>query len=122
MSSDRVFGTLWAAVFAVIGIVPLAHGRTPRVWALWLSVVLLAAAVFRPGVLHRLNAAWMQLGRLLNRVTSPVITAVVFYFVFTPAGVLTRFFRQDPLRLRPDPTAESYWIPRHDPQDRWGAF
>lgn len=43
---------------------------------------------------------------------SPVFAALVFYFVFTPAALLLRLLRKDPLRLKPDLEAHTYWIAR----------
>jgi hypothetical protein len=41
--------------------------------------------------------------------------AVLYYLVFTPFGLLARLLRKDPLRLRADPQAASYWMERHPP-------
>ena len=41
-SSDRSFGLVFAAVFALIGCWPLLHGRPPRWWALGVAIAFAA--------------------------------------------------------------------------------
>jgi hypothetical protein len=46
---------------------------------------------------------------------SPVVLAVMFYLLVAPIGLLWRVLGKDPLRLRFDPRAASYWIERRPP-------
>ncbi|MGE0615702.1 MAG: hypothetical protein AB7P04_08665 [Bacteriovoracia bacterium] len=41
-----------------------------------------------------------------------VFTGIFFYLVVTPLALLIKLFRRDPLKLKFDPTAASYWIER----------
>lgn len=113
--SDRSFGWVFTAFFLLVGLWPLFRGRPLRGWALALAAVILLVAVLRPSVLHPANRAWMRLGLLMGRIVNPIVTALLFYGVFTPLGLLMRARGKDPLRLRPAPDAVSYWINREPP-------
>jgi hypothetical protein len=113
-SSDRSFGLVFTAFFALVGLWPLVHKRPLRPWALFVSAGFLLVALAFPRVLHPLNLLWARFGRLLSKVTNPIITGLMFYVIFTPAGLLLRLFGKDLLRLKYDPSAPSYWI-RRDP-------
>jgi hypothetical protein len=39
----------------------------------------------------------------------------MFFLVFVPAGFISRLLGKDPLRLKLEPNAESYWILRDPP-------
>jgi len=110
--SNRQFGLVLAAVFAIIALWPLRSGAPIHTPALLLAAVFLAAALVRPSVLHPLNRLWMRFGLLLGRIVNPIVTALLFFFVFTPAGLLARALGKDPLRLKRQPQSTSYWIPR----------
>jgi len=114
-SSDRTFGIVLAAFFALIGVLPLLRGHALRLWALPLSVIFLLAGLAAPAVLAPLNRIWTALGALLHKITNPIILGVFFYLVFTPFGSLMRLFGKDFLRLKWVPHAESYWIVRQPP-------
>ncbi len=114
-SSDRSFGLVIAAVFLLIALGPLRHGHTLRWWALALSGVLTLIALVKPKLLSRLNWLWMRLGLLLGKVVSPIALGILFYGVLTPLAVVIRLTGKDPLRLKLDPAAESYWILRKPP-------
>jgi len=115
LSSDRTFGIVLAAFFALIGVLPLLRGHALRLWALPLSGIFLLAGLAAPAVLAPLNRIWTALGSLLHTITNPIILGVFFYLVFTPFGSLMRLFGKDFLRLKLDPDADSYWILRQPP-------
>jgi hypothetical protein len=41
--------------------------------------------------------------------------AIMFYLVVTPMGIAARLLRNDPLKLRYDRSAETYWTERQPP-------
>jgi hypothetical protein len=114
-SSDRAFGLVFTAFFLVVALLPLAGGGSPRSWALAVAAAFLLCALARPGILAPLNRAWTRLGLLLNAVISPVALGILFYGVVTPTGWALRALGKDPLRLRREPQAATYWIERQPP-------
>lgn len=80
-------------------------------FVLWVigSAALLIAWV-RPRVLSPAYRYWMKLALTLGFVTSHVILAMLFYFVFTPLGTIMRLLGKNPLVLQPDKGLKSYWI------------
>lgn len=113
--SERGFGLLFAAVFAAVGLYPAFAGGAPRIWALAAAGAVLAAALARPEWLAPANRIWHRIGAAMHRVASPVVMAAIFFVVVTPTGLAMRALGKDPLRLRRDPDAESYWIHRDPP-------
>ena len=113
--SDRAFGFVFAFVFGIIGLWPLIRSRSIRVWALVIAAVFLLVALALPRVLHPLNVAWTRFSLVLSRITNPIITGLMFYLIFTPVALVLRVMGKDHLRLKPEPDAGSYWIPRRPP-------
>jgi len=109
-SSDRTFGLVFAAASLLVGLAPLRRHGHVRLWALGLALAFLAVALVRPSLLRVFNRLWMKLGYLMGRIVNPIVMAILFFTVFTP-----RLFGKDPLRLKHDPVAGSYWIPRLPP-------
>ena len=122
-SSDRGFGLVFAGFFAVIGLLPLAGGGGPRIWALALAGAFLVVALAAPRLLAPANRQWTRFALLLGRATTPVVMALMYYGVFTPTGLLMRAFGADPLkrRLRRGDGA-SYWTERATPSPEPGAM
>lgn len=114
-SSDRSFGLVFTAVFAVIGLWPLLGGGGIRIWSLAIALAFLATASLRPMLLVPLNRLWTEFGLLLHHVVNPIIMALLFYLVVTPTGLVMRALGKDLLRLRFDRQAKSYWIERQPP-------
>lgn len=139
-SSDRGFGLVFSGFFSILAILdyfaklprflkfsapidacpflsahPELASHSLALVFLAASVVFLLFALIFPKALAPLNWVWTQFGLLLHKIVSPVILGVLFLAVFTPVGLLMRLFGGDPLRLRLDPKAQSYWIPRTPP-------
>jgi len=114
-SSDRSFGLVFAGVFLIVACWPLLHRGSPRWWAFVVAALFAILALWKPALLAVPNRLWTKLGLLLSKVVSPIAMGVLFYCVITPIGALMRLTGKDPLRLRRDAAANSYWIPRKPP-------
>ncbi|MCR5883512.1 SxtJ family membrane protein [Rhizobacter sp. J219] len=114
-SSDRSFGIVFAVVFLIIAAWPLLHSGAIRWWSVGVAGAFAAVAVVMPSILAVPNRLWMKFGLLLAKIVSPVALGILFYLVFTPIGLVMRMAGKDPLRLKADPNAKSYWIDREPP-------
>jgi len=115
--SERAFGLVIAGFFAIIALRPLLRDvhAAPLWWALAIAAAFLLLALAAPTALRPLNRLWTRLGELLSRLVTPIVLALVFYGVVTPVAALMRLRGKDPLKLRPAPEADSYWIARPPP-------
>ncbi len=114
-SSDRNFGFVFACFFTLVGAWPLRTGAPLRIPALAIAAAFATVALIRPALLHRLYAAWAMLGLLLGRIVNPVVTAILFFAIFTPVAVVSRLRGKDSLRLKPGQEADTWWISRQPP-------
>lgn len=114
-SSDRSFGVVFAIVFAIIAAWPLMHGGPVRGWAAGIAVAFAVVALVIPRILAVPNRLWMKLGLLMGKVVAPIALGILFFLVFTPTGLLMRLFGKDPLKLKREPAAATYWVNREPP-------
>jgi hypothetical protein len=114
-SSNRSFGVVFTVAFLALGLYPLVRGEGPRVWLLGAGALMAAATIARPQVLAAPNRAWTKLGLALGRIVSPVAMGVLYFLVITPFGVAMRLAGKDPLRLKREAGARTYWIDRDPP-------
>ena len=110
--SERSFGFVFAAVFAIIGLWPLLGGESIRIWALVVAAAFLAAAFLRPQILAVPNRVRTKFGLLLGAIIAPIVMMAVFFLTVTPIALAMRAFGADPLRLKLKPEEKSYWIER----------
>ena len=112
VGSERSFGITFAAIFLIIGSFPLISGEPPGVWALCIGVIFLIAAFALPAALRPLNIVWFRFGMLLHKIVSPLVMGLLFFITLAPIGLIMRLRGKDPLNLRFDPGASTYWIER----------
>jgi hypothetical protein len=113
--SDRSFGLVMAAAFAVVTALNAWHAGRLWPWTGGLAALFLATALLRPRVLNPLNRIWMRFGLLLHKVVNPIIMALLFFGTVWPTGLVMRMMGRDLLRLKREPQAASYWIVRSPP-------
>ena len=114
-SFNRAFGLVFTLAFAIIACYPLLIGGVIRLWSMIVAGIIFLLTLFAPAVLAPANRLWIKFGELLHRIVSPLALGIVFYITVLPTGLLLRLFGKDPLRLRFDPRAKSYWIKREPP-------
>lgn len=115
IGSDKSFGIVFAVVFTIIGLWPLLGHKPARWWAVGIAAAFLVVAFVYPKVLAPLNRIWMKFGLLLAAIISPIFLALLFFGVFMPLGLVVRAFVKDPLKLKLDRDAKSYWVDREPP-------
>jgi len=113
--SNRNFGLVFCAVFLIIALLPLLGDGGVRIWALVIAALFGAVAFLAPGLLTWPNRLWTKFGLLLGAIVAPLVMILVFFIAVTPIALILRLTGGDPLRLKRDPEAESYWIERTDP-------
>lgn len=114
-STDRNFGLVFGVVFVLIAVWPYFRSQPLRWWPIPIAAAFFLLALARPSLLALPNRLWTRLGLLMGQVVSPVALGILFYAVFTPIGWIARVAGKDPLRLKFDATAASYWIARDPP-------
>jgi hypothetical protein len=81
--------------------------RFPRLWC--------SRRWSGPALLDPVAAAWTIVLRPMQQAVTIAAMAMLFFLVITPAGWLRRLLVHDPLRLRFDGRATSYWQKRQTP-------
>jgi hypothetical protein len=114
-ASDRAFGLGLSLPLALLGSVRWLRGGEPRWWALGASLLLAFVAIARPSLLHPLALVWTRGLRPVHRAVTLAVMGLFFILAITPVGLLRRLLVRDPLQLRIDPAAPTYWRDRRPP-------
>ena len=114
-TSNRSFGFWMAAIMIIIALLPLRRGHPIHPWFLAAGILIGLIAWAEPRLLHYPNLAWSGLGLVLGRVMQPIVMTILFFFVFTPAGFIRRFFQKNSMRDFRDDSRDSYWVARVPP-------
>jgi hypothetical protein len=113
--SNRSFGFVMAAAFAIFTIVNAWFEGQVWVWTGVIAGLFLLAVLVIPAALSPLNQLWLKLGLLLHKVVNPLVMGLLFFGTVLPTGVVLRLMGKDLLRLKPQAGTKSYWIEREPP-------
>ena len=117
ISSNRSFGVVFFIVFLLIALYPVINNEEIRAWSLIVSLIFLVLGLLNSKILNPLNQIWFKFGILLGRIISPLIMAIIFFFVVTPIGLIMRILGKDILNLRYN-TKKTYWIEKTGPKSK----
>lgn len=122
LPSNRSFGWTFTGIFVIAGVYGLWQGGGALAGLLALAAVTAIVTLTRERWLTPLNRGWMAFGELLGRVVSPIVLGVIFFGVFTPAGVVMRLFGRDAMCRRFDAATKTYWVKRDPPGPADGSY
>jgi hypothetical protein len=119
----RRFGVAAVTIFGVAAAAGFWRQR-PLSAALFCTLAGLGFAFWiAPGAMAPVYSAWMRIAERFGRVMTLVVLTLFYYLIITPAAWIRRLTVGCGISLKPDPQAESYWVPRADPgqgRDRYG--
>jgi hypothetical protein len=118
--TDRGFGlTVGGVLLLIAGVRAALHWGAPLGWLTpvlaALGLVLLGFAAFAPQHLSGLHRAWIKLGLVLFKVVNPIVLGIIYVTTVVPTGLIMRALRRNPMGLRFDRSARTYWIERDPP-------
>ena len=122
LPSNRKFGLFFSAVFAAVSAYFFVENSAVAAYVFFaLCLLIFITTLVRADVLLPLNKMWMRFGLLLGMIVSPLVLGFIFFGLFTPIAILSRFFGRDELRLtfKEKPT---HWILREPPTSQTDAF
>ena len=113
--SDRKFGLIFAAVFAIFTIIGWYFFGVVLRWAMVCLGAFLTLALIVPSVLMPLNRLWGLLTGRIHWVVNFTLLALFFYLFVMPFGLVMRLFGRDALDRARGPETASYWrsVTRH---------
>jgi len=114
ISSNRSFGIVFFIVFLIIAFYPLLDSNEIRIWSILVSIVFLILGLLNSKILTPLNNIWFKFGLVLGKIISPIIMAIIFFFVVSPIGLFMRLIKKDLLNLKYNKN-KSYWIEKNEP-------
>ncbi len=106
----RRFGYTMAVALALLAALLLWRQRPAWPFVAGGAALFAVLALVAPQSLRAVERAWMMVAGWLSVVMTYVVLTLAFFLVVTPLGLIRRVFRHDPLHLKLDRDASSYWV------------
>ena len=109
---NKKFGYVFSFIFICVATYFLYFSSLIIGYALLIiSIFFFVITLINPNCLLPLNKTWMRLGFFLGKIISPIVLSIIFFCLFTPYGLIMRFFGRDLLRLKKQ-KSKYLWIKR----------
>lgn len=111
----RQFAGAWFVVFLAAGLRQFVHGHKMAGVAFALIAAIGIAGMLKPPLLKHLFIGATILAFPFGWIVTQLVLAIMFYLIFTPIALISRWRRRNPLQLRRQADRSSYWVPRGGP-------
>jgi len=119
----KIFITIWALIFFIIGVYPVIYSEDVRKWALVISVFFIVVLLTRPYILLGGYKKWIRIGEFIGSIISHIIMFALYFLVFTPIALTLKILGKDLLNKKINKTEGSYWVKRlNQPQSMKRQF
>ena len=116
-SQELSFALLLSIVLLLISFYPLLYMESITWWILYLALVIILLGFFYSNIFVYPLKLWMKLGYFLGILVSPVIMAIIFFFIFMPMGMILKLFGIDLLLENRKHNSDSFWVKRAKPPE-----
>lgn len=94
--TNKDFGYSFTFIFFVASIIFFYLNKiTFSLILLSFCLIILVITITKPNLLSGFNYLWNRFALILNRIISPIVIFILFFFIITPFGILARLFSQD---------------------------
>lgn len=107
--SLRAFGLIWAFILGIIG---YFYDNNTILFALSFCFVISSILFPEIYVKIRIYQGWIKIGNFIGHINSKIIIFILFFFLFTPIGILLKIFKKDLLKKKLDKNKKSYFEKR----------
>ena len=109
LPSNRSFGFVMSAAFAIFALYPIFLIGTPNWWLLGIGAVFLLLTIVKPDSLAILNRIWTRLGLLMAKFANPVVLGLMYFLIVSPIAIGMKLAGRDPLIRKFEPNSTTYW-------------
>jgi len=111
----RRFGVIGCLFFGTLFAAAVWRDKTLLTYFFGLLALLSIGFILLPGQLKPVYLFWLKIAHFMGAKITILMLTLLFYFVITPTALLKRIFGGNPLPLKPDPDAQTYWVTRPEP-------
>ena len=72
-------------------------------------ILFIIITIIKPSLFYPLNKFWIKLGFIIGRITTPILSGLLFFLIVTPIGFIFKILKKDILKLNFE-RKKTYWI------------
>lgn len=110
---NKKFGIFISIIFLTLLIYLYYFKSIFSLFILFLSVLFFVLGVSDSKLLKPLQIFWIKFGYLLNKLITPIIMFVIYFFVIFPISILLKIFGKDILNLNKK-NKKTFWIKKEE--------
>jgi hypothetical protein len=103
-----IVGGVLASIFG--GLIPYLNRGSWNPPLVYIGSIIILIGIVLPKALHYPYKLWMLIGEILGWINTRIILSVIFFFLFTPIGLIKKLFGTDSMKRKLEPKSDTYRI------------
>lgn len=113
--SNKITGLVMSSIFVIISIFPIMKGQNIIIEGIIFSVILIICSLSIPIIFAPTSWILHKFSTILRIIINPTILLFLYVFAVIPSGIYLKISGKDPMKLKFDKNAKTYWIERKPP-------
>tara|TARA_B100001094_G_C18056081_1_gene732542 strand:- start:21 stop:449 length:429 start_codon:yes stop_codon:yes gene_type:complete len=113
--SNKISGLVMSSILGIISIFPVINGQKIIIEGIVFSVMLIICSLIIPIIFTPISWTLHKFSTILRIIINPTILFFLYVFAVIPSGIYLRISGKDPMKLKFDKNAKTYWIERKPP-------
>ena len=106
---NRIFGIVFSIFFSFLLIGNFFVLKKLNYFLILIVILFIIITIIKPSLFYPLNKLWLKLGFIIGRITTPILSGLLFFLIVTPIGFIFKILKKDILKLNFE-RKKTYWI------------
>ena len=106
---NRIFGIVFSIFFSFLLIGNFFFLKKLNYFLILIVILFIIITIIKPSLFYPLNKLWLKLGFIIGRITTPILSGLLFFLIVTPIGFIFKILKKDILKLNFE-RKKTYWI------------
>lgn len=74
-----------------------------------MAIIFLLLVLTNSKILTPLNQIWIHFGLFLGKITTPILMAIIYLFIFIPTSFFIKILNKNYINIKQDAKLDTYW-------------
>lgn len=108
-NSNRVFGLFFSVFFLLLSSYFFFLKGKINYLFLFMAIIFLLLVLTNSKILTPLNQIWIHFGLFLGKITTPILMAIIYLFIFIPTSFFIKILNKNYINIKQDAKLDTYW-------------
>lgn len=119
---NRLFGFVISFFFITIFLIYEFYYNEKNIVFCYFAIIFVFLSFLTPSIFKYPRLIWESFGKLMHKISNPIILTFIFYICLTPLGFILKLINVLSFNKKTDPLKQTYWVNRNKNEPSSDSF